>query len=363
LKRRKAIMIEYQELVDDLYNSLKSKCPSLSPTDEVEGLLLDEDGRPLTLEQPLGAQLEITSRCDLKCLHCYNNSRICPDSKDLSDEEWLRLAEELKDMKLLSCTISGGEPFLRSNLLQALIGTLTRNEHTLIGVITNGWFVNQSFIDFFGSLSRKWIQVSIDGAYPEEHDWLRGVEGSWKRAVKTAYSLSRAGIPIRIAHTCNKKNFKNLEKMLELSVLIGCRDFVFTPVLNAGRAFLNREHLLLDEEDQKQFGEVVEHCIRSYSCYMKVSQGAKYPDYYVRYVNLPTLGVLVRPDGKVKIDCSMPVVFGNVREGRLREIWDEAARYGWQNHVVLSYIKRMADGDFSGAIPYVDDDLMWDKSQ
>ena len=364
IERGMSIMIEYQTLVDDLHNSLNSKFRSLPPTSEAVAFLLDKERRLLTFDQPLGVQLEITSQCDLKCLHCYNDSVICADSRDLSDAEWLRVAEELKDMKLLSMTISGGEPFLRPNLLENLIKTLTRNEHTLIRVITNGWFVNQSFIDFFGSLPNpKGIQVSIDGAYPEEHDWLRGVKGSWKRAVQTAYSLSRAGIPVRIAHTCNKKNFRNLEKMVELSVLIGCREFVFTPAINAGRAFLNREDLLLDEEEQKEFSEIAEHCIASYSSYITVSQGAKYPDYHLTFAKLPTVAALIRPDGKVKIDCSVPVVFGSVRKSRFSEVWNEAAKYGWQNPVVLNYITKMVDGDLGGVIPYVNEDLSWDENQ
>ena len=357
-------MIEYQQLLDYLHNSFKIEDPPFSPTNPREGFLLDKERRLLTFDQPLGVQLEITSACNLKCLHCYNDSGICADSKDLSDEAWLRVAEELKDMKLLSITISGGEPFLRPNVLKTLIETLTRNERTLIGIITNGWFVNQSFIDFFCSLSNPtWIQVSIDGAYPEEHDWLRGVKGSWKRAVQTAYRLSRAGIPVRIAHTCTKANFRNLEKMMELSVLMGSREFIVGPVLNAGRAFLNGEDLLLDGEDQKEFGEVVEICIHSYSPYIRILQGAKYPDYYRRFVTLPTIAALIRPAGEVKIDCSLPVVFGSVRKRGFSEIWNEAARYGWQNPVVLSYIKKMVDGDLGGQIPYVSDDLMWNENQ
>ncbi len=64
----------------------------------------------------LGFQVEVTSRCNCKCIHCYNywrrdsNQATC--SSDMTFEVANKVVNEIRNNKLFSIVITGGEPFL-----------------------------------------------------------------------------------------------------------------------------------------------------------------------------------------------------------------------------------------------------------
>ena len=128
------------------------------------------------MSHPLKVQVDLTSRCNLRCRFCYNGSG--PDSAAELDEDCLdKLCNELAAMDVMQVTASGGEILCRPGLLFLF---LDRMSAIRMGVrlVTNGWFVNDETAARLAEYPLCDVQVSIDGADEAVHDNLRGRRGS-----------------------------------------------------------------------------------------------------------------------------------------------------------------------------------------
>src|SRR5436190_19792318 len=77
-------------------------------------------------DRPIGAKLELTYACNLRCGFCYTDSprRTLQRSVDLPDEDWRRVVRETLGLGILEAVVTGGEPLLRKDLTLELIETL-----------------------------------------------------------------------------------------------------------------------------------------------------------------------------------------------------------------------------------------------
>lgn len=144
-------------------------------------------GRPVKL--PLNLTLSVTYRCNSRCKTCNVYSR---KARELSLEEWDAIFSRY-GKRLFWATISGGEPFLRSDLNDLVCLLYDRCAPAIINIPTNGLLTDRIVstvkqITAHCSRSQIIINVSLDGI-GEDHDMIRGVKGSYKRAVETFKKL------------------------------------------------------------------------------------------------------------------------------------------------------------------------------
>jgi MoaA/NifB/PqqE/SkfB family radical SAM enzyme len=174
---------------------------------------------PTSFSQPLGFQLEVTSRCNLVCKHCYNTSG-GDGSDEMSEAEWDGVVEQIAALRPFQVIISGGEPLLRG---EWLFRTMDRLNHdpTRFVLITNGFLADTTRVERLCRYPYYWIQVSIDGAIPQAHDCFRGITGSWERAVRAAAEVAARGKALVVAHTVYPGNIDTLPDMVELAAVLG----------------------------------------------------------------------------------------------------------------------------------------------
>src|SRR5215468_2094123 len=65
---------------------------------------------------PLWLLLELTYRCPLHCVFCYNPTSFAQTTDELSTEDWLRVLREARALGAVQLGLSGGEPLLRDDL-------------------------------------------------------------------------------------------------------------------------------------------------------------------------------------------------------------------------------------------------------
>jgi MoaA/NifB/PqqE/SkfB family radical SAM enzyme len=132
----------------------------------------------------------VTAKCNLSCAHCFyweSLNRI----PDLELGEIERICASAPRFR--SLLLSGGEPFLRKDLFQVLDLFHRMNGVTWFSIPTNGSPTAriaegvEEFLETHPGLHLR-INVSIDGT-EEPHDRLRGMAGSWRRAVETLERL------------------------------------------------------------------------------------------------------------------------------------------------------------------------------
>ena len=69
------------------------------------------------LQAPVSLILELTSKCNLRCVYCFHFDSVTEYCKDLPTEEWLQFIEELQSLSVLEVSLSGGEPFSRPDFM------------------------------------------------------------------------------------------------------------------------------------------------------------------------------------------------------------------------------------------------------
>lgn len=310
---------------------------------------------------PIGIQFEITYRCNLRCVQCYNQSG---EEKpgELTAEEWFSVAKQAGEMGVMEAVISGGEPFLRKEDTLRIMEILDSYGVGFI-LITNGWFVDQKLVDRLKKFQYNWVQVSIDGARPEIHDSIRGVKGSWERAVRATHLFLEAGLPTTIAHVLMRSNFETLEEMIDLAATLGVVQLMCDTAIFTGKAATIPREIELEEVQREKCNQIIRAKQEQYHQQL-IIQPAMDPALGLRlYCAEPSHVCLIRPNGDVKLECMTPFVFGNVRKHSLAEIWERGLKNGWENPKVRDYIHKIKKNDdflTCGHIPHVDADIRLD---
>ena len=267
---------------------------------------------------PTMLHLELTGKCNLKCKQCYNDSgnRETLMTADL----WKSFASQVAD-NLFSVTLSGGEPLLLGKDLFELMDIFTAN-NTWINIISNGFFINKEIAQKLAGYPLGWVEISIDSPYEEYHDYLRGVQGSWHRAVMAATHLSSYNVPVFIGTCVTPKTLAHLDEMVTLASNIGVRGLTLTKILISGRAYRNTDELVLSDEETVEFVAKASELKKKtkeiiINCTTQSVQDALNDHTGTANYQIP----IIRPDGKMRLSCFEPVIIGDVRSENHLTLW------------------------------------------
>lgn len=181
--------------------------------------------------------LEVTQRCNLSCRHCGSDCGSQPRLEELTTDEWLAffdyLAERFDTRELLA-VVTGGEP-LCCPRIEDLLGRLKKNGLTW-GMVSNGWALDPKRMDMLMQQGLHSLTISLDGI-ESSHDWLRGREGSFARAVQALKLAVTAGVPVLDVVTCvNPRNLSQLPEVMALLRDIGVPKWRLFTIFPKGRA-------------------------------------------------------------------------------------------------------------------------------
>lgn len=180
---------------------------------------------------PYEANLLITGRCNLSCRHCGVFSR-GPLADDLPLRDWIHLLSALADARLLSLTVTGGEPLVREDF-QLLVDEILRRPFRF-SLNTNAVLATDRIAALLREASPRLssVMVSLDGDSPATHDAIRG-DGVFRAAMEGIGRLEKAGVPLCFYCTVNRVNAGRLRETAELALLHG-RWIKFNCFLDAG---------------------------------------------------------------------------------------------------------------------------------
>jgi MoaA/NifB/PqqE/SkfB family radical SAM enzyme len=312
---------------------------------------------PKKFSMPLSIQFEVTSKCNLRCKHCYNKSGEPSSNDKMTNERWLFLCQEIvKDGGIFQATFSGGEPLLLGKTLWRMLDIL-HDDNTVFNLLTNGYLVTSQVVEKLRRYNFYWVQISIDSPIPKQHDSFRGVNGSWQKAVNASYLIANNGIPLRIASTVTRESLDMLEEYVQMAINLGASYLAIGEVLPSGNAFKD-SNLFLSDSERMFFFKEVEGLAKKYRSQIDINiSGSQRTQ--LEYAALSSIeGAIIRPNGTVRLDCSCPFVIGDVTTSNLRKIWSEKSDC-WQNPKVQEFIALCdyKDGSNKGIQNYLDEDV------
>jgi len=163
------------------------------------------------MKTPRNVDVEITSFCNLRCAYCSHFSAPGDIKEDLPLELWRRFFTELGRGRIMTVTLSGGEPFYRKDLrdiIQSIVANRMR-----FSILSNGTLIDHDMAAFLAATGRcDLIQISIDGAIDTTHDAFRG-EGNFLKAVRGIRALQANHLPVTVRVTIHRKNVHELEEI------------------------------------------------------------------------------------------------------------------------------------------------------
>lgn len=288
----------------------------------------------MEFSQPMGAMIELTSLCDLKCLHCYNASGE-KHLDDLADLEWHEIMSKILSHNMTTILFTGGEPLLRRQLLLDLIQRISSRPEIKIVVNSNGQNIDEDFLEkLAGCPNEKMIQISIDGAYPDLHEAVRRVPGSWKKAIDACLLISRYSIELRLAHTINKVNIDSIEHMIMLALFVGANLLGLSPTVPLGRGRDEGSELILPYSDRLNVNKTIEGLKEKYKSVLKIEHtlaGGK--EYYQWYKSYYQDWLIIDPTGNIKLENRLPFIVGSVVSESIPEIWEKVNHYQKSKYV------------------------------
>lgn len=162
----------------------------------------------------------VTSRCNARCRHCYNWAILGEGKEDLRLEEIREIFRRFGHIKYL--TLGGGEPSLRDDLAEIARLSYINNALQNLKIITNGLLpgkIASQVEEIVSSCPRLFVDagVSLD-ALGEDHDTLRGVKGTFDKAISTIELLKGLqdkyeNFTVSVCAVCVNSNQAQVEKL------------------------------------------------------------------------------------------------------------------------------------------------------
>jgi MoaA/NifB/PqqE/SkfB family radical SAM enzyme len=177
--------------------------------------------KPDWVPRPHAAHLILTYRCNLKCEACP--SWQVTEHADLETDEWLHLFDQLRSLDLVK--ILGGEPFVRKDIVEILVGVRDIIDPYVLQLTTNGMLTKKT-VEAIHAVAWPGLQlrISVDGV-EKTHDKMRGVEGSWKLVTRTVAEVAelkeKYGFKLGINFAITDDSVAELDEMVAFAESMG----------------------------------------------------------------------------------------------------------------------------------------------
>jgi radical SAM protein with 4Fe4S-binding SPASM domain len=271
--------------------------------------------KALALGIPLGVQVDLTYRCNERCVHCYLDH---DDHGEMTTVEIKGLLDEMAEAGVFILTFSGGEILVRKDFFEIL--EYARALMFCVKLKTNAVLIREREAARIRDLGVESIQVSIYSHRPEVHDAITLVPGSLKRSLNAIRFLKSQGLKVIIANvlmTQNMGDYSEVRALADELEVESTLDPTVTPMMDGNRSTLN---LSVDNaalkrvfRDASLVGDVDEFCT--------VSTGQEQDNLQALPCSAGHTSCYVSPYGDVFPCVQFPLPSGNVRERRFLDIW------------------------------------------
>jgi len=302
---------------------------------------------------PLWLLAELTYRCPLHCVFCYNPVDFARDETELSTGDWLRVLGEARALGAVQCGFSGGEPLQRDDL-EILVAEARRLGY-YTNLLTSGIGLNEERIARLKQAGLDHIQLSFQDSTREVNDFLSSTR-TFDLKRKAAALIKAHGYPMVMNCVIHRMNIDHIDRIIELAVELDAEYLELANTQFYSWAHINRDHLLPTREQLQRAEAATNRWREQLGTRMKIFFVV--PDYYETRPKKCMNGwgnvfLTIIPDGTA-LPCHtarmLPgLAFPNVRDMSVRDIWYASEgfnRYrgtGWMKEPCRSCPEREKD--------------------
>ena len=272
----------------------------------------------LQLNVPISVQLDLTYRCNERCVHCYLDHE---DHGEMTTAEIKDLLDQMADAGVFYLTISGGEIMMRRDFFEILEHARLRT--FCIKLKTNAVMIRKKEAERIRALGVETVQISIYSNRPEVHDAITKLPGSLRQSIKGIRLLQQHGVHVVIANVLMVKNFQDYKGVRALAAELGVKctiDPTVTPMMDGDRSILDlgvdRAALQQVFRDGDLVGDSDEFCA--------APPAVGEEDLDARPCSAGNASCYVSPYGDVYPCVQFPLPSGNVRRTKFLDVWRDS---------------------------------------
>jgi len=283
-------------------------------------LLAEMNQKAQELGVPLSVQLDVTYRCNERCVHCYLDHE---DHGELSTVEIKDVLTQLSEAGVFFLTLSGGEILMRRDLFE--IVEFARRLLFHVKLKTNGVMIHEAEAKRIRELGVAEVQISVYSHRAGVHDAITKLPGSWKRTIAAIRFLRSQGLKVTIANVLMTANWFDYSGVILLAEELGVAytvDPTITPKIDGDSSILklrvDGSELNRLFHDPNLVGDVQQFCAPPPPPGEDVMEG--YP------CSAGHTSCYISPYGDVFPCVQFPLPSGNVRKQRFIDIWRDSVQ-------------------------------------
>jgi len=177
---------------------------------------------------PISGGMELTHRCNLRCVHCYVASDRYP--KELTTEEWFQIINQIADAGCFWFYITGGEPMIRPDFLPIYLHSVKRG--MTVAVLSNATRISEEIADTLAEYPPQVVEISMYGATQETFERVGKIPSGYRKFMEGLERLSVRQIPFKLKTIALRENMHEVHRMRDFAKSLGV-SFRYDSVVNA----------------------------------------------------------------------------------------------------------------------------------
>ncbi len=194
-----------------------------------------------TITPPFWLLAELTYRCPLHCVFCYNPLNYATIKNELSTAEWIKVMREARQLGAAQLGFSGGEPLMRDDLEE-----LVDEAHRLgfyTNLITSGVGLTEQRLQALKAAGLDHIQLSFQDSTQEMNDFLSSTK-TFELKKRVAALIKKYDYPMVMNVVLHRHNLPHIDKIIDMALSLEAEYIELANTQYYGWAMKNREHLI-----------------------------------------------------------------------------------------------------------------------
>jgi radical SAM protein with 4Fe4S-binding SPASM domain len=271
---------------------------------------------------PMHVTIELSLKCNERCLHCYNFDRSGALPRDivnneLTSDEILRLIDEVQTAGTLYLTFTGGEPLLHPDFFKFV--ARARQRHLAVRLKTNGTLLTSEKAKQLAAAQVSYVEVSLYGTNADTHDSFTRLRGSFERTVAGVRNARDAGLLVHVNFILNQKNKDQLEQLEKLARQLNVEYTVGTELTARHDATVSSRDFGLTTDDLKELYNGPNKNL--FKGAINVSDNIQCP--------CAKNKCAISSTGAVYPCIGAPIKSGDIRKQSFAEIWNHSPQFNW----------------------------------
>lgn len=172
---------------------------------------------------PLTGSIDLTHRCNLRCIHCYlpRKGKETSGRAELNASQWKRLLDEVAAAGCLFLLFTGGEPLLRPDFTEIYLHA--KQNGLLATIFTNGTLVSDEHVALLAESPPYRVEISLYGATRATYESITGVPGSFDTCIAGIHRLLDNDILVGLKTVLMKPNLDEFQRMRTMAADLGVK--------------------------------------------------------------------------------------------------------------------------------------------